>query len=181
MKIKKNLLTESAFTLTKARRTESAFTLIEMLVVVSIIGILAALATVSFSSTQKQARDTARKSDLKQYQNSLEAFANKNNGLYPAWYSGSAPMASLCSSLGITGTCPNDPRYDPVDGDPPPYGYQSDGTTADLMAKATQYVLWARLENVTDTFWVVCSTGQSGKISSGTVFGGGACPAGLTQ
>ena len=152
-----------------------------MLVVVSIIGILAALATVSFTSTQKQARDTQRKSDLKQYQNSLEAYANKNNGLYPAWYSGSATMSGLCSTLGITGTCPNDPKYDATDGDPPPYKYQSDGTTNDLQPKATQYVLWARLENVSSMYWVVCSTGQSGKISSSTTFTTGTCPAGLTQ
>lgn len=157
------------------------FTLIEMLVVVSIIGILAALATVSFSSTQKQARDTQRKSDLKQYQNSLEAYANKSNGLYPAWYSGSATMTGLCSALGISGTCPNDPKYDAVDGDPPPYKYQSDGTTNDLQAKATQYVLWAKIENVSNMYWVVCSTGQAGKISSSTTFTTGTCPAGLTQ
>ena len=158
-----------------------AFTLIELLVVVSIIGILAALATVSFTSTQKQARDIARKSDLKQYQNALEAYANKNNGLYPAWFSGSATMSMLCSTLGITGTCPNDPKYDATDGDPPPYKYQTNGTTNDLAAKATRYVLWARLENINSTYWVVCSTGQSGKISSSTVFSTGGCPAGLTQ
>ena len=158
-----------------------AFTLIELLVVVSIIGILAALATVSFTSTQKQARDIARKSDLKQYQNALEAYANKNNGLYPAWFSGSATMSMLCSTLGIAGTCPNDPKYDATDGDPPPYKYQTNGTTNDLAAKATRYVLWARLENISNTYWVVCSTGQSGKISSSTVFSTGGCPAGLTQ
>ncbi len=51
--------------------SQKAFTLIEMLVVISLIGILAALAMVSFSSVQKQARDTARKSDLKQIGNAV--------------------------------------------------------------------------------------------------------------
>ena len=46
-----------------------AFTLIEMLVVISLIGILAALALVSFGVSQKQARDSARKSDLKTISN----------------------------------------------------------------------------------------------------------------
>ena len=161
-------------------KLQKAFTLIELLVVISIIGILAALAVVSFTSTQKQARDTERKSDLKQYQNSLEVYANKNNGLYPAWSSGSASMSMLCSALGISGTCPNDPKYSASTGTPV-YSYQTDGSTSDLQPKASQYVLWAKLENVSNTFWVVCSTGQSGKIASSTSFSGGACPSGLTQ
>ena len=60
------------------------FTLIEILVVISIIGVLASLALVSFAGTQKQARDTQRKNDLKQYQTSLENFANNNSSLYPS-------------------------------------------------------------------------------------------------
>jgi len=59
------------------------FTLIELLIVISIIGILAAMVTISFMNTQRQARDTQRKSDLSQYRNALEAFASKNNGLFP--------------------------------------------------------------------------------------------------
>lgn len=162
--------------------TKRGFTLIELLVVVSIIGILAALATVSFTSTQKQARDTQRKSDLKQYQNSIEAFANKNNGLYPAYYTGAATMTGLCSALtGSTTSCPNDPKYVATDVNSPRYKYQSDGNTTDFTAKATRYVLWAKLENISNTYWVVCSTGQSGKITSSTVFSTGGCPAGLTQ
>lgn len=174
--------TERGFTLTKARRTESAFTLIEMLVVISIIGILASLASVSFSSTQKQARDTQRKSDLKQYQNALEAFANKNSSMYPAWSGNNKKLAEICANTPLeTGsTCPEDPRYDPADGDPPPYRYQSDTLLNNYTPNATKYVLWAKLENVENTFWVVCSTGQSGKVSSATVISGGVCPA-LTQ
>src|SRR3990167_2423648 len=40
------------------------FTLIELLVVITIIGILAGLILVSFSSAQAPARDSSRKSDL---------------------------------------------------------------------------------------------------------------------
>jgi prepilin-type N-terminal cleavage/methylation domain-containing protein len=42
------------------------FTLIELLVVISLIGLLAALALVSYIGVQKQGRDTQRKSDLRQ-------------------------------------------------------------------------------------------------------------------
>jgi len=47
----------------KKLENSKAFTLIEMLVVISLIGILAALALASYAGTQKQARDTNRKSD----------------------------------------------------------------------------------------------------------------------
>ncbi len=160
-----------------------AFTLIELLVVISIIGILAALAVASFTSSQKQAKDTARKSDLAQYRTLLEAFANKNNSLYPL-YSASTPAAgtpctTLNTSLGLSGSCPEDPKY-PSDNTYPRYQYQSDGVGNTGAASATQYVLWSKLENTANMFWVTCSTGQSGKISSATVFAGGTCPAGLT-
>lgn len=140
-------------------RLVKAFTLVELLVVISIIGILAALATVSFSSTQKQARDTQRKSDLKQYQTSLESYANRNSGLFPAWASSSPPsMDNFCSWLGITGTCPNDPKYISDPDDFLPYAYQSDGVANSGSPGATQYVVWAQLENSAD-YWVVCSSG----------------------
>lgn len=149
-----------------------------MLVVVSIIGILAALATVSFTSTQKQARDTQRKSDLKQYQNSLEAFANKNNGLYPGFSNGVQASGALCTSLALS-NCPEDPKFKTDSSYY--YHYRSDGTAINGTAVATQYVLWSKLENVSGMYWVVCSTGSSGKISSSNTFTGGVCPAGLTQ
>lgn len=146
-----------------------AFTLIELLVVISIIGILAALVTVSFTSSQRQARDTQRKSDLAQYRSSLESYANKSNSLYPG-YSAGTNASSLCPKFGtdIT-TCPEDPKN--ASDSTFVYKYQSDGLN-DGNANATKYVLWAKLENITST-WVVCSNGQSGAVAS---FTGGACP-----
>lgn len=140
-------------------KNKKAFTLIELLVVISIIGILAALAMVSFTGPQRQARDAGRKSDLRQYSTSLEEYANKNNGLYPVRGAVSA-SSTLCSDLGLTG-CPEDPKN--ASDATFIYRYQSDGT---------YYVLWGKLENVTKT-WVVCSSGKVGEVAS---FSGGVCP-----
>lgn len=154
-----------------------AFTLIELLVVISIIGVLASLALVSFAGSQKQARDTQRKNDLKQYQTSLENFANNNGSLYPSRTGDNIPAATtLCADLGLSG-CPADPK----DGATYSYYYQSNGSDAGAV-DATRYLLYTTLESLDNTFWVTCSTGQSGKLANSYSFSGtaGACPAGLT-
>ncbi len=58
------------------------FTLPELLVVMSIIGTLATVGTVSYSSARASARDVKRVSDLKQVQTALELFF-ENNSFYP--------------------------------------------------------------------------------------------------
>lgn len=150
--------------------------MIELLIVIAIIGILASLALVSFSGTQKQARDTQRKSDLKQYQNALEQFANQNNGLYPSRTdaSGAEASGSLCSSDLNLSVCPEDPRKN--DDATFTYRYQSDGSGSGTI-DATQYVLWGKLENpTTTTYFVSCSSGAVGQTTSGIPTTGGACP-----
>lgn len=59
------------------------FTLIEMLVVVSIIGILAVLVSANLNSARSRARDAERKSDLKNIATALRLYYN-DNGSYPA-------------------------------------------------------------------------------------------------
>ena len=54
------------------------FTLPELLVVMSIIGTLATVGTVSYSSARASARDVKRVSDLKQVQTSLELYFENN-------------------------------------------------------------------------------------------------------
>ena len=158
---------------TKPKILNRAFTLIELLVVISIIGILAALATVSFTASQKQARDINRKSDLSQYRTSLEAFANKNGGLYISYTSRITPdtTANFCQAMGFT-TCPGDPKSPDSY-----YSYISDGTGGGSTS-ATEYVLYAKLENISVpgyTNWVVCSNGKSGKLDNRNPTSG-ACP-----
>jgi len=55
----------------------------ELIVVMAILAIVTVGLYGNFTSSQKKGRDAQRKSDLRQIQNALEAYANDNNGLYP--------------------------------------------------------------------------------------------------
>jgi len=59
-----------------------AFTLVEMLLVVTIIGILAALVIPKIVGRSEQARDTAARADLSSIKTALDAF-EVDNGFYP--------------------------------------------------------------------------------------------------
>ncbi len=50
------------------------FTLLELLVTISIIGILMALATVSFTTAQKNGRDSRRRADVENVRKALEQY-----------------------------------------------------------------------------------------------------------
>jgi len=56
------------------------FTLLELLVVISIIGILIAMGTVAFSTAQKRGRDSKRRGDLKAVQAAFEQYNATNTG-----------------------------------------------------------------------------------------------------
>lgn len=60
------------------------FTLLELLVVIGIIGVLMALATVAYSTAQIGGRNARRKQDLIAIQNALEQYYSVNSFKYPA-------------------------------------------------------------------------------------------------
>ncbi len=59
------------------------FTLLELLIVIGIIGVLMALATVAYSSAQVSGRNARRKQDLVAIQNALEQYYSENSFIYP--------------------------------------------------------------------------------------------------
>jgi general secretion pathway protein G len=63
-------------------RHSSAFTLVEMLLVITIIGILAALVIPKMVGRSEQARQTAGRADLSSIKTALDAF-EVDNGYYP--------------------------------------------------------------------------------------------------
>ena len=64
--------------------TQSGFTLIELIIVVAIIGILAAVAIPQFSAYRIRACNTSAQSDLRIFKSQMES-AYANNQAYPSF------------------------------------------------------------------------------------------------
>lgn len=105
------------------KNKQRGFTIVELLVVIVIIGILAALIINAFNGMQAKARDTQRITDLKNVQKAVETYY-ADHGSYPLSANGSGAWAGHCPSYGnydeyIVGlaptylkTLPVDPKYD---------------------------------------------------------------------
>jgi prepilin-type N-terminal cleavage/methylation domain-containing protein len=118
------------------------FTLLELLVVIGIIGVIMALATVAYSSTQVSGRNARRKQDIIAIQNALEQYYSANSFSYP---SGSCKAATTH----MKSAWPVDPDTD-VD-------YSGVGSCT-----TTTYCICAAMEGVGTT------TGNSGASCSWT-------------
>ena len=66
------------------RRFATAFTIVEMLVVIVIIGILAAITLVSYAGVTNSANDSAVKSDLQKIDDAFKQFALDSKGSFPS-------------------------------------------------------------------------------------------------
>ena len=84
---------------------KKGFTFIEILVVVTIIGLLTTVATVSYRSANRKARDNKRKSDIEQVRAALEMY-RADNSQYP-----SGPWSGMIASIeSYLNEGPQDPR-----------------------------------------------------------------------
>jgi len=79
----------------KRTQDNRGFTLIELMVVVLIIGILAAIAVSNFVSMQDRAREASVKSNMHTFQLAMEDYATQNNGIYPLAANNAAVLALL--------------------------------------------------------------------------------------
>ncbi len=67
----------------KRMRANKAFTLVEILIVVVILGILAAIVVPQFTNAANDARGGNLSSQLRTLQNQIELYSAQNNGAYP--------------------------------------------------------------------------------------------------
>jgi len=144
---------DKRFTFQTPRFTRGGFTLIEMLIVVAIIGILAGAVIVGLGPAQKGGRDARRLSDLRQVQNALELYYNKNQK-YPNSLS-SNDWAGLSGALTGAAIGVNNVPKDPQSTQTYYYATDTNGTT---------YVLGTLLENPTGQ---AASSTYSGTTPSG--------------
>ena len=78
---------------------KNGFTLVELLVVVSLIGVLATLVLANLTSGRSRGRDAQRKSDLRQISTALRLYYNDRGG-YPA--NNVSGQILGCGSLGTS-------------------------------------------------------------------------------
>jgi prepilin-type N-terminal cleavage/methylation domain-containing protein len=79
---------------------QSGFTLVELMIVVVVIGVLAAIAIPNYISVQRRAREATVKSNMHTLQVSMEDYAVQNESLYPIDGTATLPdgrtLAAVC-------------------------------------------------------------------------------------
>jgi prepilin-type N-terminal cleavage/methylation domain-containing protein len=85
------------------------FTIIELLVVISIIGILLTAGFGSFTLSQKKGRDGRRLADLRAIQDAQEQYFSDNGVYYDTGTTGAAGSCTATSIPGVLASFPHDP------------------------------------------------------------------------
>ncbi len=88
-------------------RQSAGFTLLELLVVISIIGILIAISVVGFTAAQKRGRDARRRGDMKAWQDALEQTYSEYTNYQGA---GSSTTCQDAVTDHMNGVTPADPK-----------------------------------------------------------------------
>lgn len=135
-------------------RKERGFTLVELLVVISIIGVLATLVLLQLGTARARSRDTKRIADVSQIRTAAEEYFEDNSGSYPNAIS-DANLGKYLSG----GKVPKDP----LTGVAYSYAYHTGSS-----GKVDGYHIWAQLEQT------AVALGSDADIdSSGTGWTGG--------
>ncbi|MCS7093385.1 MAG: type II secretion system protein GspG [Patescibacteria group bacterium] len=134
------------FARSRRKKIKSFFTLVEILVVIAIIGILSALFLPNYMAARERARDSQRKSDLKQIQKALEMY--RQDQFPPAYPTSLPPAGSEFKNNIINVVYMNKFPTDPLPGRQYFYSYDN---------SSLSYTLCACLENRADRDGVTCS------------------------
>jgi prepilin-type N-terminal cleavage/methylation domain-containing protein len=127
------------------KTTKAAFTLVELLVVISIIGLLSSVVLASLNSARVKARDARRQADMKELQKAVEFYYDKYNA-YPNNDTTAGGDWSAAYKAQVTEFIPRAPLDPLVNNSSRYYGSYRMTWASDANCNG-KYVLWAYLEN----------------------------------
>lgn len=149
------------------KQKQTGFTIVELLIVIVVIGILAAITIVAYNGVQGRARDSSRQSGMNTIEKALGLYFVDNGG-YPTcsntvYQPGAA--ASGCDVTALTSSLvpkyisslPKDPKNSGNDVYQYGFGWKKTGATSYVGDNSNNYITTMRLETV------------SGNINSGFV------------
>lgn len=175
-----------------SKKYASGFTIVELLIVIVVIGILAAIVIVTYSSIQDRAKNARRQSDIKTVQKVIENY-NIQNGEYPKttgnpssnWHAVDVRSDDNCQNgssqpdwvPNITGTLPQSDTNKGVDGLAGCYLYVSDGreyviSAWNMVSVPQASVLYRRLgfrefQSSSSTQFYTCNSNTVGGATGG--------------
>ncbi len=90
------------------RLSQAGFSLLELLVVISIIGILVTMSVAAFTNAQQKSRNARRRTDVKAIQNAMEQYYSINSSSYPS--SGGGTPCAVAALSTFLSPFPEDPK-----------------------------------------------------------------------
>src|SRR3954463_7168105 len=91
-------------------KASKGFTIVELLIVIVVIGILAALVVTTYNGIQEKARDTERKTDLNALHSHAEAY-QAENAKYPSLAEFNDSTFRATSMKGLDAAALQDPKW----------------------------------------------------------------------
>lgn len=141
------------------RKAITGFTIVELLIVIVVIAILAAISVVSYNGITQRARDAERRTEMGSIEKALEMY-HADNGGYPncsggtyiaGQATGACTQASLAAALvpKYLPAMPTDPKNTGNDRYQYAFGYRKTGPTSFTGDQSDNYITGMRLETVT--------------------------------
>ena len=139
------------------KKLQTGFTLIELMIVVAIIGILAAIAIPKFSNSSQRSKESSLRANLKLVRNAIDLF-RADTGAFPATMAGltaptTAGLSAAAATCTIAATDWRGPYLQAVPVDPVSGSALTYGTTTANVGTVTSSATGNGLDNTAYSTW----------------------------